>query len=145
MFIGSWSEILFPFLGAIVNMLVGFIWYSPVLFGKPWAKLMGMKDMSPEQMRKGIGKIYGLMFLSSIVSSYVFMLVLIRMNPNNIFVLSLILGVLVWLGFVSTVQFGNWLFSKKPFQLFLIDTGYQLVSYVALSVLATVLLPKFMY
>jgi hypothetical protein len=40
-------------------------------------------------------------------------------------------GVLVWLGFVATVQFTAHLFSKKPFNAFLLDTGYQFVTFLA--------------
>lgn len=34
------------FLAAISSMVVGFLWYSPLLCGKPWIKLMGYTDES---------------------------------------------------------------------------------------------------
>jgi Protein of unknown function (DUF1761) len=45
------------------------------------------------------------------------------------------IGFGVWLGFVATVQFTNALFGKKPMKLFMIDTGYQLVCYIAMSII----------
>src|SRR6266516_3716868 len=42
----------------------------------------------------------------------------------------------VWLGFVSTVQLTDGLFSKKPFKLYklyAINTGYQLVCYLVMG------------
>ena len=37
----------------------------------------------------------------------------------------------MWLGFVTTVQLTNSLFMKQPAKLYMINTGYQLVCYLA--------------
>jgi hypothetical protein len=39
----------------------------------------------------------------------------------------------VWLGFVTTVQFTNALFSRQPFRLYMINTGYQFVCYALMG------------
>jgi len=39
----------------------------------------------------------------------------------------------VWLGFVTTVQLTNALFSRQRNRLYLINTGYQLVCYVVMG------------
>jgi hypothetical protein len=39
----------------------------------------------------------------------------------------------VWLGFVTTVQLTGALFGKQPTKLYLINTGYQLVCYLAMG------------
>jgi hypothetical protein len=43
------------------------------------------------------------------------------------------IGLVVWLGFVTTVQLTNALFSRQRNRLYLINTGYQLVCYVAMG------------
>jgi hypothetical protein len=44
----------------------------------------------------------------------------------------------VWLGFVATVQFTDALFQKKSLKLFAINTGFQLVCFIAMgAILAT--------
>jgi len=43
------------------------------------------------------------------------------------------IGLVVWLGFVTTVQLTNALFSHQRNKLYLINTGYQLVCYVAMG------------
>ena len=48
------------------------------------------------------------------------------------------IGFAIWLGFVMTVQLIDMLFGKKPTKLFLINTGYQLVCYLVMSVIFTV-------
>jgi len=42
-------------------------------------------------------------------------------------------GLAVWLGFVTTVQLTNALFSRQPAKLYAINTGYQLVCYLAMG------------
>jgi hypothetical protein len=42
-------------------------------------------------------------------------------------------GFAAWLGFVMIVQLTDKLFGKRPMKLFLINTGYQLVCYLAMG------------
>jgi hypothetical protein len=44
----------------------------------------------------------------------------------------------VWLGFVTTVQLTAVLFARKPFKLYAIDTGYQLVCYLVMGIILAV-------
>ena len=43
------------------------------------------------------------------------------------------IGLVVWLGFVTTVQLTNALFSHQRNRLYMINTGYQLVCYVVMG------------
>ena len=40
---------------AVASMAVGLLWYSPLLFGKPWMKLMGLTDKKTCQRQKKRG------------------------------------------------------------------------------------------
>jgi hypothetical protein len=42
-------------------------------------------------------------------------------------------GFAVWAAFVATVQLTDTLFGKRPFKLFLINTGYQLACYLVMG------------
>lgn len=44
-----------------------------------------------------------------------------------------------WLGFVAPVQFTEVLFSGKSTKLFLINTGYQLASLLAMAIILTMM------
>jgi hypothetical protein len=48
------------------------------------------------------------------------------------------IGFAIWLGFVATVQLTEVLFAKKPAKLFLINTGYQMVCYLAMGAILAV-------
>jgi hypothetical protein len=43
------------------------------------------------------------------------------------------IGMVVWLGFVTTVQLTNALFMRQRNRLYLINTGYQLVCYLIMG------------
>jgi hypothetical protein len=125
----------------ISTMAVGFLWYSPVMFAKPWTILMGYDPNDKEKMDKmkaEAGPMYGQAMVASLISATFLALVLTRMLvPSSDIVRGLKISFGIWLGFVATVQFTNALFTKKPMKLFLIDTGYQLACYLIMGTILT--------
>ena len=125
---------------AISVMLVGFIWYSPMLFAKPWMREMGYDPndkASAEKMRKSAGPAYLGSLIASLVSAFVLALFLHEMHVQSLEI-GLLVGSHVWLGFVATVQLTGALFTKQSMKLFAINTGYQLVCYLFMSAILTV-------
>jgi len=120
---------------AVATMVVGFLWYSPLLFARPWMRLMGYDPDDKAklaEMRKGAGKLYGLSFVASIVAAVVLSKI-IDITSINTVLYGMKVGFAVWLGFVVTVQLTGALFGKQPIKLFLINTGFQLVCYLAMG------------
>ena len=120
---------------AIAAMVIGFLWYSPILFANPWMRLMGFDPNDKAkiaEMQKGAGKIYGLAFVASIVSAVV-LAKIIDLTSVNTILYGMKIGFAVWLGFVTTVQLTGALFGKQPIKLYLINTGHQLVTYLAMG------------
>jgi surface polysaccharide O-acyltransferase-like enzyme len=127
------------FVAALATMVVGFLWYSPLLFAKPWMILMGYDPNDKaklDEMRKGAGKMYGLSFLASLAAAFV-LAKIIDITTVNTALYGMKIGFAIWLGFVTTVQLTGALFGRQPIKLYLINTGYQLVCYLVMgSVLA---------
>ena len=120
---------------AVATMVAGFLWYSPVLFAKPWMVLMGYDPNDKAkiaEMQKSAGPSYGLSFVASLAAAFVLGKI-IAISTINSPVYGLKIGFAVWLGFVTTVQLTNALFSRQPNKLYLINTGYQLVCYLAMG------------
>lgn len=120
---------------AIATMVVGFVWYSPMLFANPWMVLMGYDPNDKakiDEMRKSAGPSYAMSFVASVLSAFV-LGKLISVAGTMTAVDGLKIGLVVWLGFVTTVQFTNALFMRQRNKLYLINTGYQLVCYVAMG------------
>jgi uncharacterized protein DUF1761 len=122
-------------LAAVATMLVGFLWYSPLLFAKPWMHAMGYdpEDKSKlAEMQKGAGVMYSIALVASLVSAFVLAKILVGMTIASP-LYGMKIGFAVWLAFVATVQLTDKLFGQRPTKLFLINTGYQLVCYVVMG------------
>jgi len=72
---------------AVATMILGFLWYSPLLFAKPWTLAMGYPNdkAKMEEMRKGAGKLYGITFIASLISAFVLGKVIEITTVNSIF------------------------------------------------------------
>jgi hypothetical protein len=128
------------FVAALATMVVGFIWYSPLLFAKPWTILMGYDPNDKakmDEMRKAAGKMYGLSFVASLVSAFV-LAKIIDVTSVNTALYGMKVAFAVWLGFVTTVQLTGALFGRQPTKLYLINTGYQLVCYLVMGAILAV-------
>ncbi len=129
--VNLWSVLV----AAVATMILGFLWYSPLLFAKPWTLAMGYDPNDKakmDEMRKGAGKLYGITFVASLISAFV-LAKIIDVTTVNSALYGMKIGFAVWLGFVTTVQLTSTLFKKRPIKLYWIDTGYQLVCYLAMG------------
>ncbi len=120
---------------AVATMVLGFLWYSPLLFAKPWMRLMGVDPDDKAklaEMQKSAGPSYGLSFVASILSAAVLAkIITIATRRSPLYGMEVAFA--VWLGFVTTVQLTNALFSQQRPKLYAINTGYQLVCYLAMG------------
>src|SRR5882762_10166241 len=120
---------------SVATMVIGFLWYSPLLFARPWMILMGYDPNDKAklaEMQKSAGPMYGMSLVASLLSAAVLGKI-IAIATVNTAVYGMKIGLAVWLGFVTTVQLTNALFSKQPVKLYAINTGYQLVCYLVMG------------
>jgi len=132
----NWLAIL---VAAVSTMIVGFLWYSPLLFAKPWMREMGYDPndkAKTQEMQKSAGPAYAGSFVASLISAFTLALILHGLNAQGLD-FGLMVSFHVWLGFVATVQFTGVLFMKQSLKLFTINTGYQLVSYLVMGAILT--------
>jgi hypothetical protein len=132
----NWVAIL---VAAVSTMVVGFLWYSPLLFAKPWMREMGYDPndkAKTEEMKKSAGRAYGGSFVASLISAFTLALILHGLRAED-WHFGIMASFHIWLGFVATVQFTGALFMKQSMKLFAINTGYQLVCYLVMGVILT--------
>jgi len=133
----NWLAIL---VAAISTMVVGFLWYSPILFAKPWMREMGYDPNDKakvQEMQKSAGPAYSGSFVASLVSAFTLALILHGLRGEDLH-FGIMASFHIWLGFVATVQFTGALFMKQSMKLFAINTGYQLVCYLVMGSILTV-------
>jgi hypothetical protein len=111
----------------VTAFIIGGIWYSPMLFGRPWQSLAGLSD---EDVRSGQGRIFGGAFVLMLIAALVLAPFI---GPDAPAVFGAAAGFAVGLGWVATALGVVYLFSRQPLRLWLIDAGYQVVSFTAMG------------
>jgi Protein of unknown function (DUF1761) len=117
---------------AVATMVIGFLWYSPFLFAKPWMIAMGYDPEDKAKlaaMQKSAGPMYGISFVASLLSAFVLGKIIFNLAIATP-LYGMKVGLAVWAAFVMTVQLTDKLFGNRPWKLFFINTGYQLVCYL---------------
>jgi Protein of unknown function (DUF1761) len=128
----------------VVYFVIGSFWYSPVLFGKVWGKLMGFDRLdkkAKEAMKKKMGQTFTFSFLAGLLTTYCLAFSVLSgaaFYHVNGAVLGLQSGFWIWLGFIATTQLNKVLFQGAPFKLYLIDVGYYLVGLLAAGTILAV-------
>lgn len=130
-----WTEINYwaVLVGAAVYFLIGAFWYSPVLFGKMWARLQQV-DMNDKEHRKGMGKMMAISFFSQLIMA-MGMAFLVQVTGAGTFAGGLVLGLVAGLAFTGTAITITFLFEKKPPALYFIDIGHHLAGFLALGII----------
>ena len=126
------STLLALILAAAANMMIGMLWYSPLLFGNTWMKLMGLTSERIKQQAAQMNKTYMISFIGAILEAAVLRL-LIGYLPFSDISRGMILGFWLWLGMIAPVQLTEVLFGGKSVKLFALNTGYQLVAILAMG------------
>ena len=110
------------------SLVLGGLWYSPVLFGNAWMRASGVTEAQARSAN--MAKVMGSAFLLSLVGAAVFALFL---GPAPA------LGFAVGAGFSAGLcwvagSFGiNYLFEQRPLSLFFINGGYHTLQYTLIG------------
>src|SRR3989344_4977556 len=97
---------------AVEYMVIGAVWYSPVVFGKMWMKLAGITQKDIDKQKKTMPKTYGFAFVGALITSYILAIIIGLVGAITL-VGALQIGFLVWLGFVATTTLSTVLFEGK--------------------------------
>src|SRR5580698_258362 len=85
---------------ALSTMVVGFLWYSPILFAKPWMRELGYDPddkAKTKEMQKSASPAYLGSFLASVVSAFILALLFHWLHVQNLNS-GLLVAFHVWLG-----------------------------------------------
>ncbi len=113
---------------ALVTFAVGGLWYSPILFARPWMRECGLTD---EQTRQApLARVFGLSFLAALVMS-VNLAAFLGAKATLSF--GLFAGAATGIGWVAMSLGVTYLFEQRSLKLWLIDAGYQALSYTLMG------------
>ena len=123
--------------GVSINQVIGAAWYSG--FGKPWMAEVGFTQEDVEALKGTPKQWYP--YVVAIVCALVFtfcLASLIEMTGAEGVGGGLLLGLLAALGFIATSYATTYSFEGRSLRLFLINSGYPLVSYAVIGIILAV-------
>ena len=111
---------------AVSSLVIGGLWYSPVLFARQWQSAAGLSD---EQAQGGnMAIIFGGAFVLSLLAAAVFAMFL---GPDMSVGAATAAGFAAGLCWVAASYGINYLFERRPLWLWLINGGYHVLQFTA--------------
>lgn len=115
--------------GAVLTFVVGGVWYSPLLFGRTWQRLVGLSDA---ELRKGVARTYAASFVCAWVAAANLAFFL---GKDATVTFGVAAGAAAGVGWVATAMITTSLFERRPPALIAIDVGYHALSYAMMGAL----------
>ena len=125
---------------AVVAYLLGWAWFSPLLWQKPWMEARGDTGENWEtEGKKEMPKIMTYGFINTFLMSFA-IAVFLALTGATTLIQSLQIALLACFGFVVTVKFNDLLYTAHPPHwgrraqtLFLIETSYLITTFIVVS------------
>jgi hypothetical protein len=133
------TEVTFwPILAAgIVSTLIGWVWYSPKVFGGAWMRLTNLTPEMVEKGKKRMPLMALVALLGSMLAAYVMSYFGIAWGVYD-WIGAIELGFWCWIGFVAPAMLGQVLWDQKPVRLYLINSLFWLVSFIVMAIILVV-------
>jgi hypothetical protein len=109
---------------ALIQWLLGALWYSPALFARPWMSMAGVRMDAKKNNRMMVGMVAS--FVGSLVTSFMLAHVVMWAGAETYY-LGALIGFILWLGFIAAPLSASYVYEGRPFELFAINTGYWMV------------------
>jgi len=114
---------------AVVNMVIGSLWFSPLLFQRPWVAMR--VDKNP---MSGVASpmLYVITAVGALVSAITLDWI-IGLAGGRTLTGGAIIGLYAGLGFVAPAILSDNLFNERPFKLYLIVGGFPVVGLLVMG------------
>ncbi len=119
-------------LSVFANMIIGALWYSPVLFANIWMKSLAKTAEELHKSNANLG--YGLTTLAGIVTAIILSLFMSMLDSVTIGGGALI-GFLAGAGIASARELSPTFFEGRKYTLFFISSGYHVVSLTIMGII----------
>ena len=113
----------------VVKIVVGALWYSPLLFLKPWQQGAGV---SPETMQGGMAKSMTVWIIGAVLMTFVLAHAVFYAGARSIGTGAAV-GFFNWLGFILVVLLDDYAAAKRSVSFLAINAGANLVALVIMG------------
>ncbi|HTF04699.1 MAG TPA: DUF1761 domain-containing protein [Bacteroidia bacterium] len=128
-----WLQII---VAGVAYFALGAIWYAPPVFGKYWAAQH--KVEMTEESKKKVPILFGSTFLLGMVMAMGMGLALHVMQAPGTCINGIKTGLFIG-GFFCALPIGiNYLYTGKPFPLWIIDSGYHVIGLTLMGIILSV-------
>ena len=120
-------------LGFIAGMVVAFVWYQKGPLASAWERLTGV---TPERSKPVRARNMTQLLIANGVTAIglaVAIAITSEATGNDSVWMALLVGFVAWLAFSATTLLQHNAFEMKPAKLTIINTGYQLALFLAIS------------
>jgi hypothetical protein len=119
---------------AIIRLVVGAIWYSPVGFGPMWQKTVGITQ---QQMMAAMPRAIAVDAVGSLLMAFILEHAVVYAGANSV-LLGAAVGFLNWLGFVAVVLIATNVYEQRPLRPAYVSAGFNLVALLLMGALLAV-------
>ncbi|HRD86581.1 MAG TPA: DUF1761 domain-containing protein [Rubrivivax sp.] len=113
---------------ALMTFAIGGLWYSPLLFARAWMREAGLTE---EQTRQApMARVFGLSALAALVMAFNLAAFI---GPKASLGFGLFAGAAAGIGWVAMSLGVIYLFEQRSLKLWLINSGYQVLSYTLMG------------
>jgi hypothetical protein len=124
------------FVAAVAVFILGWLWYSPLLFFKPWMRLRGLDPEAAMAGAKMPGGKLLVELVRCIVLAFAISLFLSHLGVHT-WRGAIHFGLLYWVGFPVVILVGSVLWENMPWKVAAIHAGDWLVKMVVISLIVT--------
>ena len=110
----------------ISTMVLGFLWYTNILFGKQWQKAVGLKEEDMDNAAAMRGHLFTM--IGAFIAYAALSKIIIATNHLGA-VKGLLAGLVFSFAFIATTFLSNDAYERKPFVLTLINSGYRMTAF----------------
>lgn len=125
----NWLAVL---LCGVAYMVLGSLWYSPMLFANPWMKELGLGKMGGGNGKDKLMKLMAISFVLSLFLAAMLGMMVKTMNAMTA-VDGAKTGFLAWISFVAPVIGINYLYEGRSLKLYGITAGFMAITFVVMG------------
>jgi Protein of unknown function (DUF1761) len=121
---------------AVAVFVLGWLWYSPLLFYKPWMRLRGLDPVAAMAGGKMPGGKLAIELVRCLVLAYVIALLVAFLGLHN-WMAAVHVGLMLWIGFPVVLLTGSVLWDNVPWKVAAIHAGDWLVKMLVIPTILT--------
>jgi len=119
---------------AVAFFAIGALWYSPLLFSRPWQRSIGMEPQAAQSPGPMLFIITGIAYFIQAVT----LGAIARSTGATELMDGLVLGLFIGIGVVATQIWVNTSYEGRPPALMWINSGVGVLGFVAMAIIMTV-------